>query len=64
MPWYNYKGNKIGQGRENAKKYLEDHPEILSEIDRGVREYYNLDPDGAMVVPEKGSEEDMPIFNI
>ena len=62
--WYNYKGNKIGQGRENAKKYLEDHPEILSEIDRGVREYYNLDPDGAMVVPEKGSEEDMPIFNI
>ena len=62
--WYNYKGNKIGQGRENAKKYLEDHPEVLSEIDRGVREYYNLDPDGAMVVPEKDAADDTPIFSI
>ena len=62
--WYNYKSNKIGQGRENAKKYLEDHPEILAEIDRSVREYYKLDPNGAMVVPEKNPEDDLPIFNI
>ena len=45
--WYNYNGAKIGQGRENAKKYLEDHPEVLYEIDRKVREHYGLNPDGA-----------------
>ncbi|MBQ9034230.1 MAG: recombinase RecA [Lachnospiraceae bacterium] len=50
--WYNYKGNKIGQGRENAKAYLTAHPEILEEIDRQVREYYQLDPAGAFKAPE------------
>ena len=50
--WYNYKGNKIGQGRENAKAYLSAHPEILEEIDRQVREYYQLDPAGAFKAPE------------
>ena len=45
--WYNYNGEKIGQGRENTKKYLEDHPDVLYEVDRKVREHYGLDPDGA-----------------
>ena len=36
--WYNYEGNKIGQGRENAKRYLEENPRLLAEIDRKVRE--------------------------
>ncbi|MCR5848413.1 MAG: recombinase RecA [Lachnospiraceae bacterium] len=40
--WYAYKGNKIGQGRENAKTYLQDNPEILSEIEKAVRTHYNL----------------------
>jgi len=50
--WYNYNGNKIGQGRENSKAFLLAHPEILAEVDRKVREYYNLDPEGAYKVPE------------
>ena len=45
--WYNYNGDKIGQGRENAKKYLEEHPDTLYEIDCKVREHYGLDPEGA-----------------
>lgn len=45
--WYQYQGEKIGQGRENAKKFLETHPETLFEIDRAVREHYGLDPEGA-----------------
>ena len=45
--WYQYQGEKIGQGRENAKKFLETHPEKLYEIDRAVREHYGLDPEGA-----------------
>jgi recombination protein RecA len=40
--WYAYNGEKIGQGRENAKLYLKDHPEICAEIDRKVREHYNI----------------------
>lgn len=40
--WYAYQGNKIGQGRENAKIFLKDNPEICAEIDRRVREHFNL----------------------
>ena len=40
--WYAYMGNKIGQGRENAKQYLKDHPEVLAEIENKVRVHYDL----------------------
>lgn len=45
--WYAYNGSKIGQGRENAKTYLKDHPEICDEIEKKVRIHYNLLPDDA-----------------
>jgi len=35
--WFSYDGNKIGQGRENTKQFLKDHPEICSEIEEKVR---------------------------
>ena len=44
--WYAYEGNKIGQGRENAKAYLKDHPEICAEIEDKVREHYGLKKKG------------------
>ncbi len=40
--WYAYEGEKIGQGRENAKIYLADHPDIFDEIDAKVRAYYDF----------------------
>jgi len=40
--WYAYKGDKIGQGRENAKFYLTQNPEVLNEIEAKVRAHYNL----------------------
>lgn len=43
--WYSYNGSKIAQGREGAKIYLSEHPEILTEIENKVREYYNLQND-------------------
>ena len=43
--WYAYNGNKIGQGRENAKQYLRDNPEICKEIDGKVRDHFGLDGD-------------------
>ena len=40
--WYAYEGNKIGQGRENAKVYMKEHPEVLAEVEHKVREHYGL----------------------
>lgn len=40
--WYSYNGEKIGQGSENAKKYLVEHPEVFEEIDRKIRVHYGL----------------------
>ncbi len=36
--WFSYKGERIGQGRENVKKYLEDNPDIMKEVETKVRE--------------------------
>ncbi|MGN1327636.1 MAG: recombinase RecA [Clostridia bacterium] len=39
--WFAYNGARIGQGRENAKKYIEDNPEVMAEIEKKVREKFN-----------------------
>lgn len=41
--WYSYNDDRIGQGRENAKKYLEDHPDIYQDINTRVRKEYGID---------------------
>ncbi|MDE6662746.1 MAG: recombinase RecA [Lachnospiraceae bacterium] len=45
--WYAYEGNKIGQGRENAKQYLKDNPIVCEEVERRVRELFNLEEEAA-----------------
>lgn len=50
--WYAYKGDKIGQGKANAAKYLEDHPEIAQEIEAEIRNQLLAKP-----APKKGVEE-------
>ncbi len=40
--WYSYNNEKIGQGRENAKIFLETNPEIMKEIEEKVRQFYGL----------------------
>ncbi len=40
--WYSFNGERIGQGRENAKDYLRDHPEITRELERRVLEKFGL----------------------
>ena len=39
--WFSYNGARIGQGRENAKKYLEENPEIMAEVEKKVRDKFN-----------------------
>ena len=41
--WYAYEGNKIGQGRENAKNYLKENPTICEEIEKKVRVSFGLE---------------------
>jgi len=40
--WYAYKGEKIGQGKENVKEYLKSNPKVKEEINKKVREYFNI----------------------
>ncbi|AEE91437.1 multifunctional SOS repair factor [Tepidanaerobacter acetatoxydans Re1] len=40
--WYSYGKEKIGQGRENAKQYLREHPEILQDVELQVKQKHNL----------------------
>lgn len=40
--WFSYKGEKIGQGRENVKQYLKSNPDLLNEIEMQVREIYGI----------------------
>jgi recombination protein RecA len=42
--WFTYKGERIGQGRENAKRYLKDNPQVLADIEAKVRAALGLKP--------------------
>lgn len=63
--WYAYEGSKIGQGRENAKSFLQANQELCREIEQKVRDKYNLDGTGEegqeetpSVLPPVGAEEE------
>lgn len=55
--WFSYNGDKIGQGRENAKQYFIDHPDIMNEIEAKVREVYFTKPEEQTQTGETASEE-------
>ena len=55
--WYAYKDAKIGQGRENAKQYLRDNPEILEEVEIQVREHYGLPTEKKQTEPTKSESK-------
>ncbi|MDD5872034.1 MAG: DNA recombination/repair protein RecA, partial [Clostridia bacterium] len=40
--WFAYNGEKIGQGRENAKKYLEEHPDVMEEVVAKVKQAHGI----------------------
>ena len=40
--WYSYGDQRLGQGRENAKQYFKDHPEVMREVETKVRAHYDL----------------------
>ena len=55
--WFAYNGDKIGQGRENAKIYLTEHPDIMNEIEGKIREFYAIAGTEAGAAPTSESDE-------
>ncbi|MGB8182443.1 MAG: recombinase RecA [Stellaceae bacterium] len=52
--WFSYDGERIGQGRENAKQYLKDHPEIADKIETAIRANAGLVADAMLVAGAEG----------
>jgi recombination protein RecA len=50
--WYAYKGDKIGQGKDNAREFLREHPEIAAEIEQRIREVVGVS------APAQDADED------
>ncbi len=55
--WFAYNGEKIGQGRENAKKYLAEHPEIMETLDHQIREHYHFGQSDEQEEPQKKADK-------
>ena len=54
--WFSYNGDKIGQGRDNTKQFLAEHPEIAEEIEKKVRDKYVIKPEDV----EEEEDEELP----
>jgi len=48
--WFSYKNERLGQGRENAKQFLREHPELLKELERQIKQKYNI------ITPDPGQK--------
>ena len=57
--WYAYLGEKIGQGRENAKLYLKQNPDVCEEIASAIRDHY-AEADETEIGLVGGEKEDIP----
>ena len=60
--WYSYNGERLGQGRNNAKAHLVDHPEVTAEIENKVREIYGLRPQSTTgsIPGDEANEDESP----
>ncbi len=56
--WFSYNGEKIGQGRENIKKYLEDNPKFTEEVEKKVRDNFNKAFENALVEEDFETSEE------
>jgi recombination protein RecA len=52
--WFSYDGQRIGQGRENVKSFLKEHPDVAASIEKAVRENAGLVANAMMGAPEEG----------
>jgi recombination protein RecA len=57
--WYSYKGEKIGQGKDNAREYLREHPEVANEIDAKIRANSKIHLDAVVKTTGPDDETDL-----
>lgn len=55
--WYSYNGERLGQGRENAKIFLKENPSIRLEIHKKIRDHYGLDGEFTVTESDEDQEE-------
>ncbi len=56
--WFSAEGERIGQGRENAKQYLRDHPDMMATLERKIRENAGIVADAMLVGPDAPDDAD------
>jgi recombination protein RecA len=54
--WFSYDGERIGQGRENAKTYLKEHPKMAEKLEAAIRKNAGLVADAMLVGPDGGDD--------
>jgi recombination protein RecA len=54
--WFSYDGQRIGQGRENARNFLKEHPEIMSSIEAAIRQNSGLVANAMLAAGDAGSD--------
>ncbi|QED47615.1 recombinase RecA [Cytobacillus dafuensis] len=59
--WYSYNEERLGQGRENAKQFLKENPEIRLQIQKQIRDHYGLD--GEMVISGDEDQEEFELID-
>jgi len=60
--WYSYKGERIGQGRDNAKRLFKEKPELAAEIDAAIRAKVGLGPAAGLVEEPEAKPEPKPVL--
>jgi len=55
--WFSYDSTRVGQGRENAKQFLRDHPEMAADIERRIREQSGVVAEALMTSPEEQEDD-------
>ena len=55
--WFSYNGEKVGQGRENVKIYLSEHPDVMNEVEKKIRDNFNKAFENALVEETEEDED-------
>ncbi|MFX4294610.1 recombinase RecA [Streptomyces bohaiensis] len=54
--WYTYEGDQLGQGKENARNFLRDNPDLANEIEKKIKEKLGIGPKAEAPAPEPGAD--------
>ncbi len=56
--WFSYNSQRVGQGRENAKQFLRDNPDMANEIEAAIRQNAGLIAEKIMEMPDASEDDD------